>query len=511
MAVDGARLAAAQHCVRRASMWLRGAQDRDGAWRVAPEARAIENGLALLLCPEAFRTADAARMRVSLTVRQGRSDGQAAYEAESFVVERVHRGTCEPAPTLDLSLPGWRSDGCERHSTYFAALGYGLQWTMRGAPPCDVVRGRVGDALAGASDGQAGVVWASLAVLNGARDARSTQALATGQRRDGSFGAHPLVTCLAVAALARLPRSFEGARAHALRWLDACGRNDVGLRVAHADVGDTVLAARALDEALPWGPPHVGARPYLRAARNGDGGLPQRAGERSDVDATALAVPVFDGSPVAAALIARLRTMQRDDGLWHRGLDGAPALDRTALALASLARSEAPVTARERVADDDARRWIARTWADPAALRTLRYASEPWMVLTLVDALGPAHDAAREAVAWLLARQRGDGSFAPSSTHRGSAAATGAALAALAGTVRSDDPRALAAVDWLVGNVSYEGRFTGPCDAYSPRPFLVDHPVRAHALALFGLARWLRGCDGITATARGPLRIVPRC
>ncbi|WPB78333.1 prenyltransferase/squalene oxidase repeat-containing protein [Archangium violaceum] len=500
--------------VQRACAPLGRSQEADGAWRVPPLPRLLENALACLVA-EVF--VPELRPHVTATRRWVRSaESQRHHEVprllETWLRARVDGAV--PAPTLDVSHVLFSEPVFSDRRTFFLALAFAVGAPVRGGPSREVLQSQMLERIRARHAARlkrwSGAELAALFLL--LADARPTpdtaaalEALREAQSASGSFGEHPWASLVGLAAL----RRWTPGSAAFTRALDFLVRERTAEGLwcfSHADVWDTALLCRALKGCEDLAPAMFArAGSFLQHAQNEDGGWPYRGGVESDTDTTAmalLALPRTDA--MRAALEAGrdyLERMRTPDGLWRtwQSREDPPAEDVVAHAVLALRAAGADPGSWTPAVE-----WLAaRAWRE-GGCRAHWFDIHAYAAHEVALALEPGHEAARYLARQLLETQNPDGGWSPAPGEESSAAASGMALGLLTHYLPVEHPRLKGALHALADLQEPGGAWTGPLRMYAPRPFAIDYPMQVHALAARGMAAVLQA----TRAPRPPLAVL---
>ncbi len=484
----------ARQSAARAWGWLERIQAEDGAWRVAPEPRILENALVAIVARGHAPLAAAGRRAEAFLARaRPQTHHPIAATIDRWLLE-VAAGR---AAALDLTDASFADPAFRHRQLFFAALALSLKCPVTGGPALPALVSRLTQQLEGRRQAQmkvwSGAEVASLLLLLcppgsiPALGEEAVRAIEEAQTPSGSIGENPLATALAVAALARWAPQAR-ALAAATDHLIANQHADGTWRFCDAEVWDTALLMRAFST-WPDASPRAmrQAHDFLRRAQNADGGWPYRMDVESDTDTTGMAMLAMDARHSSVALAAGhayLNARRTEGGVWRTWhyKDDPPAEDAVAHAVMALRRVQAPAP---EVAPAQA--WLAAQLSPEGSWRAHWYNSKAYAANEVGMALGRQHPATRYAAHQLIAEQRSDGGWATAPDAGSTAAATGASLALLCQYLRADHPVVERAVRHLLDRQGEDGAWSGPTDMYAPRPFAVDYPLQTHALAAQGL------------------------
>lgn len=486
-----------RNSILRSDEYLLRHQNEDGAWRIPPEPRVLENALAILLCGDLLSAESIERATRALGRIEAQRHCELASAVDTFLLAMVC-ATENGSPVLDMSGADWHEPVAHHRRLFFAGLGYALGWKLRAAPDRGAIEHVLWTAIRSRAQREM-KKWTlaeccALLLLLGHRDSTLVELAVDAQDPEGSIGLNPLSTAIVVAALGAVRDVLDTrARAALERGIAFLEREMARLgswRFATAEVWDTALMLRTLTERR-WGqsPSHAAAIRFLVHAQNPDGGWPYREGTESDTDTTgmaAFALRALHPSITTDRAVRYLESRRTGAGLWRTWHDSEdpPAEDAVAhavLALTALDRSDLCVEARQWLIEQsrELRGWAAH-W----------YNSEPYSAAEIGAALGRRHPMTRYVLGLMLERQREDGGWAPRPGAPSSAAATGMALALLAEFLPWEDERVQVGFRFLLRQQDADGRFVGATDMFAPRPFAVDYELQTHALAVTGLTRW---------------------
>ncbi|WP_434383166.1 prenyltransferase/squalene oxidase repeat-containing protein [Melittangium boletus] len=492
----------AEQGVRRACAHLARRQEADGAWRVPPLPRLLENALACLVAdafvPELRPQVTSARRWV-----QGASVPhlhEVSWRIETWLQAWV--GGEHPTAPLDVSAAPFSEPRFASRRTFFVALALAVGAPVRGGPSREALQAGMREKLRARHVSRlkrwSGAELAALfLLLADPRPSGDTQAaldaLCEAQSASGSFGEHPLATLVGLAALRRWAPDSEAFT----RALDCVlkERTAPGLWCfSHADVWDTALLCRALEGSGPLAPEMFArATSFLLRAQNPDGGWPYREGVESDTDTTAMAMLALSRSDSARDALAAgrsfLERMRLPSGLWRtwQTQEDPPAEDVVAHALLALRVSGGDEACRAPAVD-----WLAERARQEGGCRAHWFDIRAYATHEVALALGTDHAEARRLARELLAAQHPDGGWSSTPDTDSSTAATGMALSLLTSFLPVEHPALGRALRFLATCQDAEGAWTGPLGMFAPRPFLCDYPLQVHALAAQGMAAVLR-------------------
>ncbi len=488
----------ARRVLRSACAHLAQAQSADGAWRVHPAPRLLENALACLIAdafvPELRPHLSATRRWVQAAPVQNHHEVPRLIE--SWLQAWV--GGADPTASLDVSHPIFSEPVfCDRRN-FFLALALAVGAPVRGGPSREELQAQVLERLLARQAVRlkrwSGAELAALFLLladeaPSADTEEALKALREAQSASGSFGGQMGATLVALAALRRWAPTSE-AFARALDFL-LRERTTAGVWCfSSTEVWDTALLCRALEGCEDLEPAMFErAWSFLLRSQNEDGGWPYREGVESDTDTTAmamLALPRTDAGTSASGLgRAYLERMRTPAGLWltWQSRDDPPAEDVVAHAIMAL-RKWGTVPAFWAPAGE----WLALRARQEGGCRAHWYNIDSYAAHEVGLALGPSHDSTRHLAREFVERQNPDGGWPPTQGAASSAAATGMALALLTFYLPSEHLCVTRAIHYLAELQEPGGSWPGPLQMYGPRPFATDYPMQIHALSVHGLA-----------------------
>lgn len=489
---------AARGALTRACEHLARTQAADGAWRLPPAPRILENALACLVAeafvPELLPHVAAARHWVREAAVQRHHEVPRVLDSwlQAWVGGRAREAG------LDLTHAAFSEPVFAPRRLTFCALALALDAPVQGGLPrellqarmLELVRTRHVSRLKTWSVAEAAALFLLLGGTGSPEDtALALDALCEAQLPSGSFGEHQVATFLSLAALRRqAPGSAPFARA--LDFLVRTRAEDGTWRFSHADVWDTALLCRALEGHEGFGATLRGAaEAFLLRHQNPDGGWPYRNDVESDTDTTGMVM--LSLSPGAASLAASregagyLSRMRTEAGLWRTWhyREDPPAEEVVAHAVLGLRKWGAA-----RDAWSPGAQWLATRLHEDTGWRAHWYNIQSYAAHEIGMALGPSHAATRHAARLLVARRNADGGWGPTAGAASSAAATGMSLALLGHYLPAEHPLVSRAVHLLVDLQEPSGAWPGPVEMFVPRPFAIDYPMQGLALAAHGLA-----------------------
>lgn len=488
----------ARRVLRGACAHLARAQSADGAWRVHPAPRLLENALACLIA-DAF--VPELRPHLSATRRWVRA---ASVQNHHEVPRRIESwlqawmGGADPTVTLDVSHPLFSEPVFRDRRNFFLSLALAVGAPVRGGPSREELQAQALERIRARRTARlkrwSGAELAALFLLladeaPSAGTAEALNALREAQSASGSFGEQLGATLVALAALRRWAPSSE-AFSRALDFILRERTTEGMWCFSFADVWDTALLCRALEGCEDLEPAMFErACSFLLRSQNEDGGWPYRDGVESDTDTTAmvmLALPRTDaGASASGSGRGYLERMRTPEGLWRtwQSRDDPPAEDVIAHAILAL-RKWGTVPAFWGPAGE----WLALRARQEGGCRAHWYNIDSYAAHEVGLALGPSHDVTRRLARELVDRQNPDGGWAPTQGAASSAAATGMALALLTVCLPGESLCVTRALHYLARLQEPGGSWPGPLRMYAPRPFAIEYAMQIHALAAHGLA-----------------------
>lgn len=475
--------------VQQAVEFARRHQGSDGAWRIPPEPRILENALVVY----ALQRLNLASQPVAQALRWLEAcpaPTPAAANASSFVesIERwLLQSALRAAPaSIDVFPERPEHPQAGRRLRLLRALA--AEAGLIGGAALSDLRAELAVGLSSIDEAKpwSAAEDAALYIISSEPQSELT-ATALGivvraRASDGSVAGNPISTVLALWAATR-----ADATGLAASLLDALLslRFDGTWRFCTTEVWDTALLTRSLLLSRAGADSVQAARGFLRRVQCTDGGWGYACGRDSDVDTSAMGLLVTErNEPGWERARAYLLGRRNGDGLWRTWHDKRDSVAPDVVAHAVVALHGG---GKGDALTAGARGFLADRFEASGGWRADWYDNRHYAAYEIGKAL-PEHPYTAQAVASLRAQQNDDGGFSPSSSSPSTAAATGCALAMLAEHVEVGNPTLLRALDYLVLNANAQGSWPGPTGMYGPRPFLSDYAMQTHALCLLGAA-----------------------
>jgi squalene-hopene/tetraprenyl-beta-curcumene cyclase len=485
----------ARRSLTRAVDYLRTHQHEDGAWRLAPEPRILENGLIALVSRDVKALAEAAgKAKQWLTMAKP----QTHHPIPAVIDTWLLRSLFSDSRGVDLGDPTFEAPEFRHRKLFFNVLAIFAGATVEGGiPRAQLLEKLQGQLLSRRElrlkSWAAAEIGALALLLSRPGETNTPQLVKEGlaaiqeaQTPTGSIAGNSVSTAIAVAALNRWDCDGETLR-RAVSYLVQNQEADGTWRFTFTDVWDTALLLRVLQnrEVMPEDV-RQRAVSFLVRSQNSDGGWPYLLGVESDTDTTGVTM-LGIGSREPGAFLKGTRYLlqvQREDGIWQTWhyKDDPPAEDVVAHATLALNSLDPKGTITSR-----ARTWLASRISRDDLWRAHWYNSRSYAAHEIGMALGRTHTATRYAARRILESQNSDGGWASASSNKSTPAATGMAIALLSQYLAAEDPVLQRGVRYLSSAQDADGSWSGPTELHAPRPFSVDYQLQTHAMATIGM------------------------